>query len=111
MTEHPYDLYLASRTIAPGWHDAEYPDDGSEANGLLRRAISMVARADEYFLGGEDPYDVLGLRIDGWIQVKNAYEFAFRIDKDIPYVVSFFNDYIGAGASGPWDWKIEHWEV
>lgn len=113
MAEHPYDLYLASRTVAPGWHNAEFPNDASEANDLLRRAITMVAFAENYNEHGVweheefEPYDVLGLRIDGWIQVQNGYEFAFRIDKDIPYVVSFFNNHV----TDVWDWKIEHWEV
>jgi len=110
MAEHPYDLYLSTRTAAPGWHGAEWPDDNSEANTLLREAITMAARAGDYVCCPHDdfePYDLEGLRIDGWIRLQNGYEFAFRIDKDIPYVVSFLNNHV----ADVWDWKIEHWEV
>lgn len=102
--EHPYDAYLRTRESVETWNH-HWPNAG-EAEKMLRRAIGMVQRADEY--GPGDPFDLLGLRLDGWLRTKNSYEFAFRIDKDIPYVVTFFDN---APQHDVWDWKIEHWEV
>lgn len=101
--EHPYDLYLASRQAAPHW-TWRYPTMPSEEDRLLRRAITMALKASDYPV--MTPYEAPGLRLDGWLPTSNGYEFAFRLDKDLPYVVSFTRV-----ADDLFEWKMEHWEV